>query len=182
MKATVKSLLTLVALAAMPVVLTAQDAPKPPTSGGNNNSERRDGDRRQFNFEDFRKRMNEQMKTSLKVNDEEWGVLQPLIEKVTEKQRDASGRSFGFGDRRSSGGGGGGDSSRPERAGTSERDALRTTLQNEGASTEEIKAKLAALREIRKKSTAELATAREELKKVVTVRQEAVLVSMGILE
>lgn len=183
MKATVKSLLTLVALAAMPVVLHAQN-PQPSTPGGN--SERRDGERRQFNFEDFRKRMNEQMKTSLKVNDEEWGVLQPLIEKVTEKQRETSTRSFGGfgGDRRSSSGGNnsGGDSSRPERAGTAERDALRTTLQNEGASTEEIKAKLAALRETRKKSSAELATAREELKKVVTVRQEAVLVSMGILE
>jgi Spy/CpxP family protein refolding chaperone len=184
MKATVQSLLTLVALAAMPVVLHAQEAPKPPTSGGGN-SERPDGDRRQFNMEDFRKRMSEQMKTSLKVNDEEWSVLQPLIEKVTEKQRDASGRSFGFGDRRSSSGGSsssGGDSSRSERPGSAERDALRTTLQNEGASSEEIKAKLNALREIRKKSTAELATAREELKKVVTVRQEAVLVSMGILE
>lgn len=180
MKATVKSLLTLVALAAMPVVLNAQDAPKTPTSGGNN-SER--GDRRQFNPEEFRKRMSEQMKASLKVNDEEWSVLQPLIEKVTEKQRDASTRSFGFGGRPPGGGSnGGGDSSRPERAGSAEREALRTALQNEGASSEEIKAKLAAVREIRKKSTAELATAREELKKVVTVRQEAVLVSMGILE
>ena len=183
MKTTVKSLLTLVALAAMPIIRHAQEAPKPPTPGSSNNS---GGDRGRFNPEEFRKRMAEQMKTSLKVNDDEWSVLQPLIEKVMDKQRDASSRSFGSSGGRPPGGssttGGGSDSSRPDRAGTAERDALRTALQNDGASLEEIKAKLNALREIRKKSTAELAAARDELKKVVTVRQEAALVSMGILE
>jgi hypothetical protein len=181
MKTTVKSLLTIVALAAMPVVLNAQDAPKPSTPGGNN-SERREGDRGRFNPEEFRKRMAEQMKASLKVNDDEWSVLQPLIDKVLEKQRDASTRSFGGRPPGSSGGGGSTDSSRPERAGTAEREALRTALQNEGGSLEDIKAKLAAVRDVHKKATAELAAAREELKKVVTVRQEAALVSMGLLE
>ncbi len=74
------------------------------------------------------------------------------------------------------------DPSRPERAGTAERDALRTALENEGASPEELKAKMAAVREIQKKSQAELAEAREDLKKVLTVRQEAALVSFGLLD
>ncbi len=43
-------------------------------------------------------------------------------------------------------------------------------------------AESAALRAVRKKGAADLAVAREDLKKVVTVRQEAVLVSMGLLE
>ena len=39
-----------------------------------------------------------------------------------------------------------------------------------------------AVREQRKKARAELDAARDDLKKVVTVRQEAVLVAMGMLE
>ena len=172
MKTTVKSLLIIVALAATPLVLKAQEAPKPATPGSS--------DRGRFNLEEFKKRMAEQMKTSLKVTDDEWSILSPLVDKVMEKQRDASTRtSFGG---RPPGSTGGGDSSRPERAGTAEREALRTTLQNDAASPEEIKNKLGAVRAVHLKSTAELAAAREELRKVVTVRQEAVLVSMGILE
>ena len=63
-----------------------------------------------------------------------------------------------------------------------ESQALRDALEKDSTSAEDLKAKLNAIRETRKKATAELATAREELKKVVTVRQEAVLFSMGILE
>jgi len=191
MKTNVKSLLTIVALAVAPLVVHAQDttkpaAPAPGATGG--------GNRGNFNVEDFRKRMEERIKTSLKMTDEEWAVIQPLIEKVTDKQRDAStGRGFGGpgGPTRggTTGGGttGGGTaaattSTRPERAGTQEREALRLALDSDGSSLEDIKAKLGAVRAVHQKATAELAAAREELKKVVTVRQEAVLVSMGILE
>jgi hypothetical protein len=59
---------------------------------------------------------------------------------------------------------------------------LRTALENENSSPEELKAKLTAVREQRKKATAELEQAREELRKVLTMRQEAALVAMGILE
>jgi Spy/CpxP family protein refolding chaperone len=194
MKTNVKSLLTIVALTATSLVSNAalaQDAAKPAAPAANNNN---GGDRRGGGgFEEFRKRMNDRIKTSLKVTDEEWTVLQPLIEKVTEKQRDAAGSRFGgFGGGpggtrggNNTGGntaGGGTDTTRPERAGTAESTALRTALENESSSPEDIKAKLAAVREVRKKGTVELAAAREDLRKVVTVRQEAVLVSMGILE
>ena len=172
MKTTSTILLSAFALAASTILATAQD---------NNNPDRnrdRGGDRR-GNYEDFQKRMNERLKASLKVTDEEWAVMQPLIEKVQTKQRDAMGSRFGGGRR-------GGDSnsgnSGPTRPGEAESNALRTAVENEGTSPEEIKAKLAAVRNQRQKATAELTQAREELKKVVTVRQEATLVSMGILE
>jgi hypothetical protein len=55
-------------------------------------------------------------------------------------------------------------------------------LESESTSPETLKAKLAAVREIHAKATTELAAAREDLKKVLTVRQEALLVSYGILE
>ena len=133
--------------------------------------------------------MAERLKTALKVSDEEWGVISPLIEKVQTKQRDAMGGRFGGFGGRGGGGGGGGDrggngggGATSDRPGAAESTALRTALEGESTSPEDLKAKLAAVREVRKKNAAELAAARAELQKVVTVRQEAVLVSMGILE
>jgi hypothetical protein len=150
-----------------------------------------------FNIEEYRKRMNERLKESLKANDEEWTVLQPMIEKVTEKQRETMGSRFGgrgpggpggpggSGGSSSSGGSGGsgGSSSSGSRSGGSpERDALREALEKESTSPEEMRSRLEAVRAQRKRAAAELEGAREELKKVVTVRQEAVLVAFGILE
>jgi Spy/CpxP family protein refolding chaperone len=148
----------------------------------------RGGDRRGGNFEEFRQRMNERLKTSLKATDEEWSVLQPLIEKVQAKQRDAIGGRFGgFGGRGPGGPGGGGGGDRggdrgANRGGSAESQALRDAIEKDGTAPDEIKAKLAAVREQRKKGQAELEAAREELRKVLTVRQEAVLVTFGILE
>jgi Spy/CpxP family protein refolding chaperone len=169
MKLNSKTILAVIALAASAVVAPAQE---------NNN-------RGNFNPEEFRARMAQRMKESLKVTDDEWSVLQPLIEKVTNAQRNASGGGFGGRDR---GGdrGGGGDNNRgsatSDRPGSAERAALRAALESDSTSADDLKAKLNAVREVRKKAAAELATAREDLKKVVTVRQEAVLVSMGLLE
>ena len=175
MKTTSRILLTALALTASAVLGNAQE-----------NQQRDRGDRGNFNPEEFRQRMAERLKTALKVSDEEWGVISPLIEKVQTKQRDAMGGRFGGfgrggGDRGGDGnrGGGSGTSDRP---GATESQALRTALESESTSPEDLKAKLAAVREVRKKGAAELAAARAELQKVVTVRQEAVLVSMGILE
>jgi hypothetical protein len=228
MKITHRLILPVAALVASATLATAQEQnnqQRPPGEGG----ERREGDRGRggdrggFSMEEFRKRMEERLKGALKVSDEEWAVLQPLIEKVQTKQREAMGARFGgfgggpggppggfpgFGDRRRGpdGGGGapdaggerrrgpdGGGDRGPggpgspggpggDRGGSPESQALRTTLENENASADEIKAKLTALRDSRKKAAAELDAARAELQKVVTVRQEAVLVAMGMLE
>ncbi len=166
--------------------LKAQDAPPPPDApaGGENR-----GDRRGGNPEDFRKRMQDRLKASLKVSDEEWAVIQPLVEKVQAKQREAGGGRGGFGGGGRRGGGGGqagsatdGGQRNAQRGGSAESQALRTTLENENASPEEIQAKLSALRDSRKRAGEELAQAREELRKVLTVRQEASFVLMGMLE
>lgn len=189
MKTTVQVLLTVATLSATSLVTSAQQPAPPTPPNGQGGGERRD----RGNFEDFRKRMNERLKESLKVSDEEWGVIQPLIEKVGEKQREAMGGRFGGGpggsrgpggDRGPGGNGPGNNAPAPDlsRPGAAESQALRTALENESTSADELKAKLNALREVRKKGAAELVVAREELRKVVTVRQEAVLVSMGILE
>lgn len=187
-------------LAASAVIAIAQETPRPPQP--NEPARRPDGggDRRGgFNVDEFRKRMAERMKTTLKVTDEEWAALQPLIEKVQEKQRDAMAGRFGFpgggpggpgggrpgGDARPGGEGrppGGEQGPRPDRPGSAESEALRTAVESETTAPADLTAKLTAVREQRKKAQAELATAREDLKKALTLRQEAALVAMGILE
>jgi Spy/CpxP family protein refolding chaperone len=151
-----------------------------------------------FDPAQFQQRMNDLLKASLKASDEEWSVIQPLLEKVQTKQREAraggGGGAFG---RRGGGGPGGGQpggapgnsgnnqpgGNRGNRGGgTPESDALSAALQVESTSPEEIKTKLAALRDARKKAQGELEQARAELSKVLTVKQEAALVLSGVLE
>jgi len=189
MKITSKFFLSALTLATTAVVALAQDTPR---EGGRRGGDRGPGG---FNMEEFRKRMNDRIKEQLKATDEEWAVLQPLIEKVQNKQRDTMTSRFGgfFGGRgggpggggdRAGGGdrGGGGGGDRGDRGGSPESQALRTALEGDSTSAEDLKAKLAAVREARKKAAAELEAARADLAKVLSVRQEAVLVSMGILE
>lgn len=177
--------LSALALAASTILATAQDTapPKdaPKDAGANNPGGGRQRGGPGGNMADFMQRMNDRLKESLKVTDEEWTVLKPLVEKVQTAQREAgAGRGFGG---RGPGGPGGGDNNTPDtRPGAAESAALRTALESDSTSADDLKAKLAAVRAVRKKGAADLAVAREDLKKVVTVRQEAVLVSMGLLE
>ena len=124
-------------------------------------------------MEQFRQKMNETIKTSLKATDEEWSIIQPLLEKVQTKQRDTMMSRFSaFGGRR-----GGGD-----RPASPDTDALKAALESDSSSPADIKAKLEAVRAARKKAIAELDQAREDLRKVLTQRQEASLVMLGLLE
>jgi hypothetical protein len=59
---------------------------------------------------------------------------------------------------------------------------LRAALDDKSTSPEEINKRLAALREAREKARADRTAAQKELKEVLSARQEAVLVSMGMLE
>ncbi len=145
-------------------------------------------------MEQFRQRMNERLKTELKASDEEWTVIQPLLEKVQNKIRDASPflRGFGRGGRPRNAGanaeGSPGQAAaspdpRPMHGGDSpEMSALRAALESDSSAPADIQTKLAALRESRKKATADLEAARQDLVKVLTQRQEATLVLIGILD
>jgi hypothetical protein len=163
--------------------LLAQDNPPP------------GGSRGRFDPEQFRKMMADRMKQSMKTTDEEWSVLEPMITNVVEKQmaaRGGFGRGLGGPPRdasssSSSNPGGssksGSDSTRTSRyPQPAEVEALRTTLEKDDAPKEELKARLEAIRAQKKRAQQELEDARAQLAKVVTVRQEAVLVAFGILE
>jgi Spy/CpxP family protein refolding chaperone len=70
----------------------------------------------------------------------------------------------------------------PPAAESTEAKELRKVLESDDTPDNEIKAKLKALRDARKKSDDALKKAREELREVLTTRQEARLVLSGILD
>ena len=157
-------------------------------------------------FAEFRQRMHDRVKTMLKASDDEWSVIQPLLDKVGEDltaQRALTSMRFGGGGGRrgggpggsggnnagggapggvASGGGGAGGGGPFGRVSAPEVDGLRTVLDSDSSTVDDIKTKLQSLRDARKKADANLEQSREDLKKVLTLRQEAVLVEMGVLD
>ena len=145
---------------------------------------------------EMQRMMNERMKEQLGAGDEEWKVIQPRLQKVMNLRRqvNVSGRGMMFGGRRQGGGGrtagpAGGQRTRPG-TGRTQRDQsavgkatqeLQGVLRSETAKPEQIKAKLTALRTAKEKANKDLAAARKELKKNLTVKQEAILVLSGYL-
>ena len=152
----------------------------------------RDQGQWQQRIEQFRQQMSDRMKQALGATDEEWKVLQPRIEKVQtlSRQTRGGGMGFMFSGRRSGGDNREGDkpqsdrppSDRPQSEVEKKVEGLQKVLENKEAKPEEIKTALAGLREAKAKARQELETAQKELREVVTVRQEAQLVTMSILE
>ncbi len=138
----------------------------------NSNGERpQRGDRQAFDPAQMMTRRLDRMKEEMGANDDEWTILKPLIEKVYQKQMEerryrVGGRSWGRGNTEE----------------IKEVKELREALDNEKTSPEELKEKLDAFRKVRDKAGKELQAAKEELRKVLTVRQEAKLVADGLLE
>jgi hypothetical protein len=139
------------------------------------------GGRGNFDPAQMRERFMNQIKERMGATDDEWKVLAPKIEKIQTAQRETrGGGGFGGGGRR--GGGDGGGDNQPTTAVGKASAELRTALENKDTPAEEITKKLSALREARDKARADVAAAQKELKEVLTARQEAVLVTMGMLE
>lgn len=153
---------------------------------------RRGGRGGDFDPEQFRQRQAERMMQMLGVNEEEWGVMEPIVQKINAARADAGGGGFGrafFGGRgggRRGGGGGGGfgrgprGDREPSEAQTKARE-LGELLRDDGASAEDIKTKLVELRTARLKAQKQLEAARGELREIVTQRQEAYFVLLGTL-
>jgi hypothetical protein len=151
-----------------------------------------------FDPEQMRQRMMERYRESLEIkSDDEWKAIEPRITKIMDARREIGfpggfGRGgFGGGGRRGGGdgnvGGGGGNDQgggRPRGFGgepNPDAEALQKAIEAK-ASSDDIKAKLAKYRESRKAKEANLAKAQDELRKVLSVRQEASAVLMGLLQ
>ena len=118
------------------------------------------------------------------TNDDEWGVIQERLSKVLKLKMQAmfSGGAGMMGGLRRNGGNGQGfrgfqNMSQPDPS----ADSLRTAIDN-GAPNAQVKAALDKFRDSRKQKEAELSKAQEDLRNVLTVRQEAALVLGGMLD
>jgi hypothetical protein len=123
------------------------------------------------------------------TNDTDWNAVQPLIQKVTDARRDVGfgggmGRMFG----RNRGGNTGdqANNNRP-RGGmfgqqpSPEQEALQKAI-DDNAPAAQIKAALAKYEASQKAKQAKLVQAQEDLRKVLTVKQEAQATLLGLLQ
>jgi len=144
------------------------------------------GQRGQFDPAQFRQRMIERYKEQLEITDEgEWKVIQPLVEKVSEVRMQAMAGGFrGMMGRRGGGPGGGGPGGGGGGgmfgASNPEVEALQKAIDAK-ASNSELKQALAKVVEARKTKEAELVKAQDALRKVLSVRQEALATLSGLL-
>ncbi len=154
------------------------------------------------NFDPAQMRQNrlDRIREQIDVKDDsEWKVLETSIGKVMDAQQEMmqgrfGGMGGGRGNRQRGGGGaggtattaadnttGGGAQARRGPQPSPEMEDLQKAIEAK-APADEIKAKLQKVRDVSKAKEAKLETAREDLKKLVTARQEAILVVNGILQ
>ena len=173
--------------------LIAQDQQTPPPAGQGGGG----GGRGNFDPAQMRPRMMDRYKEQLDVTDDaEWKVISGLIEKVTTARRETGGGFGGFGRGGGPGGGGpggpggggagggaGGGGGRGGFGGQQlpEAEALQKAIEAK-ASNDEIKTKLAKYRDARKVKEVSLEKAQEELRKILSVKQEAAAVLAGLLK
>ena len=146
---------------------------------------------RMFDPEQMRKMMEQRMQEMLGATDQEWKVLGPRVMKVQELSRQTGGGGRGmmmFG--RGMRGGPGGNRPGGRGMGTNRKltevekiqEELQTTLDDTAATPDKIKELLTKLRQAREKAKQNLAKAQKDLREVLTLRQEATLVLMGLLD
>jgi hypothetical protein len=142
--------------------------------------------------QDMQARMMTALRERFEVtDDEEWKLISERLTAVMELRRNATGGGFGgFGGFAGRGGPGGpgGNSDNPNRAargtrgggGSTELAALSTAVRDKMPDAE-IKARLERVREARKDNETKLAKAQEDLRALLSVRQEAAAVVAGFL-
>jgi hypothetical protein len=154
-----------------PVGAPAADTTQQATRGGRRNQA--------LDPAEFQARMMAGVREQFGVtNDDEWAVILPRLTTVMDLRRATMGGGFGF--RGMGGGGRNGTRANLQGAANPDLDALQTAITN-NAPDAEIKARMERLREVRKQNEAKLEKAHEDLRAVLTVRQEAVAVMMGLL-
>jgi len=116
-----------------------------------------------------RTRAVEDLKKQLEVSDQEWAVIKPRVEAVYNLVHPVP-RFAGPGNA---------PAASPVDRGRSE---LGGVLADKGASAQHIKAKLTALRAAQLGAAQELTRVRQNLRQILTLRQEATLVLNGLLD
>ena len=161
--------------------LFAQDNGGPGGGGGGQGGGR--GGRGNFDPAQMQQRMLDRVKEQFKSSDEEWKAIEPLVSKVNEaRMASAAGGMRGMmGRNRGGGQGGQGGAPRFGPEPSAEETALSDAIEKDAAK-DDLKAKMAAFRKAKAAKEAELKTAQENLKKVLTTKQEAVALEMGLVQ
>jgi len=132
--------------------------------------------------EAFQQAQLKRLKDLMGSTDEEWKVLEPRLQKVQDLLRDSGSRSaLGSGRGRRGGFGGAVSPDTPMTPVQEAAKELQDSLGSKDASADEVKAKLTALREARNKLQSDLQRAQDQVRELLTARQEAVLVMAGML-
>jgi len=177
-------------------LLAQNDAPaaQPGGSGAPGASGGRQG-RGNWDPEQMRQRMMERVREQLAVKDDaEWSVIESRIKKINDS-RSGMGRGFGGpgggpggpGGQGAPGGQGGqgGQGGRQGRGGFGQANPDAEVLQSaldSGASADDIKVKLTAYRAAAKVKEVQLEKAQDELRQLLSVKQEARAVLLGLLK
>jgi hypothetical protein len=154
--------------------------------GGDNGGGR--GGRGNFDPAQFQQRMMDNVRDRLEfTNDTDWNAVQPLVQKVMDARRDLGGGGMGMMMRgRNRGGDNGGDNGgRPRNNFFGQPSPEATALQNaldDNAPDSQIKDLLARYQASQQKKQAALKTAQENLRAVLSPRQEAEASLMGLVE
>jgi hypothetical protein len=169
-------------LVALTPALPAADSVKPDKADKLPKSERREmrksgdtaaADEKRPAPSDLQARIQSRLRERLEITDDaEWAVIAERITRVEELRRAAASGPLATLDRAKRGGKG--DS------GGTEREALRAAIADQLPDAE-IRSRLARVAEVQKQNQAKLARAQEELRAVLTVRQEAIAVMFGVL-
>jgi Spy/CpxP family protein refolding chaperone len=165
------------ALALAASALAQTDMPPPPpgadagqNGGGGNRKQRGNGG----NFDPAQ--MIARLKDTFGVTDDaEWTVISQRLTAVMDLRRTTQGGGFPM-----RGGNNADRGNRPGRTQNPELEALRSAIR-ENMPDAEIKARLDRYREVKKENEAKLVKAQEDLKAVLTVKQEAIAAMMGMI-
>jgi len=176
-----KKMLALLAVAAA-LCVSADCALAQNNGGGGGGGRRGGGGGGNFDPAQFQQQMMDRTKERLGItNDTDWSAIQPLVQKVMDARREqfAGGRGgFGGGRGGRNGGGGGGAFGGGQQ--DPDREALQQALEN-NAPAAQVKSALDKFRASQKAKQAKLESAQADLKKVLSSKQEAEAVLMGLL-
>ena len=140
-----------------------------------------------FDPAQFQQRMMEGIRDQLGfTNDADWNAVQPLVQKVMDARRDV-GAGGGFGRMFRNRGGNGDNANGGGRRGgffggqpSPEAEALQKTI-DDNSPPAQIKAALARYQESQKAKQAKLTAAQDQLRQVLSVKQEAQATLLGLL-
>ena len=152
---------------------------------GTQGSQRPQMQGRQFDPQQMQKMMEQRMQRQLRASNQKWKTLGPSVMKVSQLNRQVSGGGMGrmfFGGRQGPMSGRQGAPGMQLTEMDKATEQLQILLDNESAKPEDIEKQLTVLRAARGKAKKQLAAERQRLRKQVTVRQQAQLVLMGLLE